>query len=157
MRLYLTQHAQAMSKDEDPERPLTEQGQRDIRAVCEFLAQNGAMEPTAVFHSGKRRAEQTAECISAYTNPARGMHAAEGLSPLDDPSIWEARLTAEQEDLSLVGHLPHMEKLASLLLCGHEERGVLQFQPGGVAALERDGQGEWSLIWMVVPALVARE
>jgi phosphohistidine phosphatase len=156
MRIYLSQHAQAMSKDEDPERPLTEQGQREIRAVCEFLTGNEAIAPAAVFHSGKRRAQQTAECIGAYTNPARGTHAAEGLSPLDDPNVWEDRLKREREDLSLVGHLPHMEKLASLLLCGDPEGGVVRFRPGGVVALERDQEGAWRLIWAVVPSLVTR-
>lgn len=157
MRVYLSQHAQAKSKQEDPERSLTDRGQREIKAICEALIESGAMKPAAVFHSGKRRAQQTAECLGAYTNPARGTHAAKGLSPLDDPSIWADRLMEEDEDLALVGHLPHMAKLASLLLCGDADGGAIRFQPGGVVALDRGDEGEWSLIWMLVPQLVAGE
>jgi phosphohistidine phosphatase len=30
MKLYLMQHGQAMAKEQDPERPLTQQGRQDV-------------------------------------------------------------------------------------------------------------------------------
>jgi len=37
MKLYLVQHAKAASKEVDPERPLTEEGHRDIQKVAAFI------------------------------------------------------------------------------------------------------------------------
>lgn len=153
MKLYLSQHAQAKSKDEDPERPLSEGGRRDIQALCSYLADHGDVQIDAVFHSGKRRAQQTAECIGAYANPTEGTHPAEGLSPLDDPALWADRLEEEARDIALVGHLPHMSKLASLLLSGDPEAEIVQFRQGGMLSLERD-DGKWRLQWMLIPELV---
>lgn len=59
MKLYLVQHGEAVSKQEDPERPLSEQGTRDVQAMAGFLKHAG-IKVVRVWHSGKRRAEQTA-------------------------------------------------------------------------------------------------
>jgi phosphohistidine phosphatase len=153
MRLYLSQHAKAKSKHEDPERPLSEQGRADIQALCSYLAEHGDVRIDAIFHSGKRRAQQTAECIGAYASPTEGTHPAEGLSPMDDPAIWANRLEEEHRNLALVGHLPHMSKLASVLLSGDPENEIVQFSQGGMLALEREA-GRWRLRWMLIPELI---
>ena len=57
MKLYLTQHGLAVAKDVDPERPLSEQGRRDVRRLVDFLADAG-VRVKQVLHSGKTRAEQ---------------------------------------------------------------------------------------------------
>ena len=54
----------------------------------------------------------------------------------------------------LVGHLPYMSKLASLLLCGDETKPVIAFQTGGVLCLQRAGRDAWSVRWMVTPNIV---
>ena len=54
----------------------------------------------------------------------------------------------------LVGHLPFMSRLASLLLAGEPEAGVVRFQTSGIVCLSRE-QGEWSLSWAVTPELAA--
>jgi len=54
----------------------------------------------------------------------------------------------------LVGHLPHLSRLASRLICGDEERKVVSFQMGGVVCLERDAEGNWSVRWALTPELV---
>ena len=56
-----------------------------------------------VIHSGKTRARQTAE-IWAETLSVQA-EAAGGLAPGDDPAIWADGVG--DEDLMLVGHLPH--------------------------------------------------
>jgi phosphohistidine phosphatase len=57
------------------------------------------------------------------------------------------------ENIMLVGHLPHLGKLASLLLCGDENAGLISFRMGGALCLERDGAGKWSVQWMIIPDL----
>jgi len=40
------------------------------------------------------------------------------------------------------------------LICGDEERKVVEFQMGGVVCLERDAEGSWAVRWALTPELV---
>lgn len=153
MRLYLVQHGDAKSKDEDPDRPLTERGRADVGAVGAMVGA-GNVRVDRVLHSGKTRARQTAEILAASTKPSRGVGAAEGLDPMADPNVWGRRVRGDDRDLMLVGHLPHLGRLASLLLCGDPERNVVQLRQGGILCLHRGPNGRWSVQWMVMPDLV---
>lgn len=155
MNLLLVQHAQAKSKETDPERPLTKKGVQDIRRVGGFLEMSTGLNVANVFHSGKTRARQTAEVLGEFLKPQEGVHEAKGLDPLADPAIWAQRLTTEEVDLALVGHLPHMSRIASLLLAGDPQKEIVAFQQGGVVCLTRTGEGGgWSLEWMVTPGIL---
>jgi phosphohistidine phosphatase len=154
LRLYLVQHAEAKPQAEDPARPLSEKGLVDIRRVANFIKAKG-IKVSKIFHSGKLRAKQTAEALAEGISSAGGVEQAEGLAPLDDPGIWANRLKEEFEDLVLVGHLPHLSKLAGLLLAGDPERKVVEFRNGGVVCLERDEDGNWSVGWVLTPELLA--
>lgn len=156
MKLYLVQHGKAKDKQVDPDRPLTNEGVRDVRKVGEFLAQHGKHQLDGIYHSGKTRARETAETFAEYLPPGRGVFESDDLSPLDDPAIWEERLMQAGEDLMLVGHLPYMSKIAALLLCGDAEQNVVDFYNGGVVCLglEDDDEPEWSLSWAVTPELL---
>lgn len=152
MKLYLMQHGRALSKEEDAARPLSEAGRRETARVLALLAPLG-LAVHEIRHSGKTRAAETAEMLSGAVASARGLVAAEGLQPKDPVEATAEALHAETEDVALVGHLPHLERLAALLLAGDPEAGAVAFQPGGVVRLERDATGRWRLEWAVVPAL----
>lgn len=47
---------------------------------------------------------------------AAGIAEADGLAPLDDPSIWAERLQGVAQDTVLVGHLPHLRRLSYSIL-----------------------------------------
>jgi len=55
----------------------------------------------------------------------------------------------------LTGHQPHLGKLASLLLCGNEDKDIVSFKMAGVVCLSRDDSGAWSLQWMLVPGVTS--
>lgn len=154
MLLYLVQHAEAKREEEDPARPLSERGLSDIRRISDFLA-TGGLKVSKILHSGKLRAKQTAEALAEGISAAGGIEQVGGLAPLDDPGVWRDRLKEELEDMMLVGHLPHLSKLAGLLLAGDPERRVVGFRPGGVVCLERDEVGSWSVRWVLTPELLA--
>ena len=154
MDLFLVQHAHAKREEEDPERPLTEQGWADIRRVARYAAEHLAIKVDRVLHSGKTRARQTAEVLAEAVTAVSEVQAAENLDPLSDPHVWRENLTHVEEDLMLVGHLPHMSKLASLLLCGDETKPVIAFETGGILCLGRADNGDWSVRWMVTPSTV---
>jgi broad specificity phosphatase PhoE len=62
MELYLIQHGEAKSKQEDPERPLTAKGAENIKKTASFFKQL-PKRLDLIWHSGKKRAEQTAEIL----------------------------------------------------------------------------------------------
>jgi phosphohistidine phosphatase len=107
-----------------------------------------------IFHSSKLRAKQTAEVLSEHLNPAKGVSEVDGLAPLDDPAIWAQRLKDIPEDVILVGHLPHLDKLASLLLCGDKDKNIISYKMAGIVCLERTDTESYALQWMVTPEVV---
>jgi phosphohistidine phosphatase len=150
MVLYLVQHAEAQKKEENPERDLTEKGRLDIESVAHHVKRL-KVEVNQIFHSGKTRARSTAAVLAWHLRPPAGISEAPGLAPLDDPEIWAERIAQMDEDVMLVGHLPHLARLAALLISGDKEKGVINFQMGGVVRLRRMDAGQWAVDWMVIP------
>ncbi len=153
MLLYLVQHAEAKSKEEDLERGLTENGFRDIRKVASYVAcLNIRVEE--IFHSGKKRALQTAEVLAEHLKPDKSISEKDGLAPMDDPKIWFERLSELKKDIMLIGHLPHLSKLSSLILAGDTEKNVINFKNAGILCLKRFEDAHWSVEWMITPDLI---
>ena len=155
MTLYLVQHAEAKREEEDPARPLSEKGWKDIKNVTDFLRGKG-IKVSRILHSGKLRAKQTAETLAGSIHSSGGVKDTEGLSPMDDPSTWAKKLEEEPEDTVLVGHLPHLSKLAGILLAGDQERKPIDFRMGGVICMEKDEAGNWSLQWILTPQILEK-
>jgi phosphohistidine phosphatase len=154
MRVYLMQHGKPVPEEENPDRPLSDEGKREVMKVSEFLGRIG-LQVEAIFHSGKTRARQTAEIVAARLGPKTRLEERTGLSPMSDVESSAAEIRAAEKDLFIAGHLPHLAKLASLLLTGRETPAVVRFQQGGVVCLEKDEAGQWSVVWMVVPGIMA--
>ncbi len=155
MNLYLMQHGEAKSEEEDPSRPLSEKGASDVRKVASFLSSGSGIKIESIFQSGKLRAEQTAGILEEYLRPPKGSSQRDGLAPMDDPAVWAKRLETEIPDILLVGHLPHLARLASLLLCGMPDRSVVNFHMGGMVCLKKT-EGMWSLDWMIIPEMLRK-
>ncbi|MFN7105606.1 MAG: phosphohistidine phosphatase SixA [Pyrobaculum sp.] len=150
MRLYLVQHGEAKVETEDPRRPLTERGAREVRKIAEFLKKAG-VRVEKIFHSGKLRAIQTAEIFAEVLGAE--VEQTEGLDPLSDPKIWAERVERLTSDVMIVGHLPHLGKLVSYLVAKNEELKIVEFRYAGVVCLERGGD-RWAVIWAVRPELL---
>src|SRR5207245_6830766 len=125
--------------DVDPERHLTARGADEVRRIAMAAVEQLDLRPAQVVHSGKARARQTAEIWAGLVDAA--VAEADGLAPNDDPATWAARLDAEADDVMLVGHLPHLEHLAALLVTRSEEGGVAGFPAGRLVGLERTDDG----------------
>ena len=153
MDLYLVRHGEAKLEEEDPARPLSERGRGEVERVGRALARLG-LGVSEIRHSGKLRARETAEILGRHLRPGRGLGQTPGLAPNDDPAA--ARATAEEatESLMLVGHLPHLSGLASLLLTGDPSREVVAFRMASVVALRLGPEG-WRLGWALTPEMVS--
>jgi phosphohistidine phosphatase len=152
MRLLLAQHGHALGKDEDPLRPLSDQGRRDIEKIAGQL-KSGGVRVARVWHSGKLRAEQTAMLLAKQVLPGGGPEQAGGIAPNDPVDEFIADADVWQDDTLVVGHLPFMARLVSRLLAGDAERGIVDFSPGTLVCLERTTPDHWRLLWMLRPVL----
>jgi phosphohistidine phosphatase len=153
MRLYLFRHGEATSDVENPKRPLSAAGRARVEQMARHLARVAAApEGLAVRHSGKLRAAQTADVLAAHLPLRQPPQQADGLAPGDPPERTLDLIDAAESDLMLVGHLPHLARLASLLLSGESDRISFVLPAAAVVCLEAES-GRWRLHWLITPAL----
>lgn len=150
MKLYLIQHGEAKTEIEDPERPLTLKGEQEVRKVSNIAKMLNIKVPK-IYHSGKLRAQQTAEILGeALKVPLENC---QGLNPLDDIKPWIERISTAKEDIMIVGHLPFLEKLASHLLCGDENARLILFRYGALVCIEQKEDKGWAVKWILTPEM----
>ncbi len=154
MMLILVQHGDALPKDIDPDRPLSDAGQRDVRGLVEFLIECG-ISVSRVIHSGKTRARQTAELLGSALAPGKDIDAHSGLDPNYPTQPFAEEVLSWEDDVLVVGHLPFMDKLIARLVAGNEDRSIVTIRPGTMVCLERTEASDWRVTWMVRPELFA--
>lgn len=154
MHLYLVQHGEAHPAEVDPDRSLNDQGRRDVQRLAGLMQQAG-VSVARVVHSGKARARETAEILSAVMAPGVSCEAETGLRPNDPPAAFANAISDWQEDSLVVGHLPFMAGLVAYLLGCDEDRYLVEFLPGSMACLVNEDGDEWRLAWLVRPELLA--
>ncbi len=153
MELYVVQHGAALAKKVDPERPLSEQGIRDVESVAAFMA-GAAIRVGVIFHSGKRRAAQTAEILARRIGREELPKKLSGIGPLDPVESLVPMIDLWCSNTMVVGHQPFMGRLVSLLAGRNTSIDVVAFCPGTVVRLDRLDDGGWSAGWMIRPELV---
>jgi phosphohistidine phosphatase len=150
MAVFLVQHGLSLSREQDPERGLSEAGIADVKRIAE-VAKSYGITVASIFHSGKMRARQTAEIFASALHPEGGVAEMTGLNPLDDVQAFSKNLSF-QDNHMFVGHLPFMEKLAAFLITRDLKHPVFQFQNGGIVCLDQYGdQGGWVVKWTLMP------
>jgi phosphohistidine phosphatase len=153
MKLYLVQHGAAVAKENDPQRPLTPEGRADIKRLAAFLERAG-VRVKRVIHSGKLRAEQTAECLADAIAAGIELEASGLINPNDDPRAFDWQSDSWDRDTLIVGHLPFLAKLIAHLVVGDEARLLVAFQPGTAVCMEHVDGTRWVINWMIRPELL---
>ena len=148
MNLYILQHGEAVPKEIDPERPLSEHGNRDIRILALHM-QNMDVQLGHVFHSGKLRAEQSARLIAETLSPEILPIKTEGLNPNDDPTVIIGDIEQMNENILIASHMPFVSRLCSMLLTGTTE-AEFSSVPGTLFCLEK-AEVKWHLAYMLRP------
>ena len=148
MNLYILQHGEAVPKEIDPERPLSEHGNRDIRHLALHM-QNMDVQLGNLFHSGKLRAEQSARLVAETLSPEILPVKAEGLNPNDDPTVIIEDIEQMDENILIASHMPYVSRLCSTLLTGTTEAEFASV-PGTLFCLEK-ADGKWRLACMLRP------
>ncbi len=155
MQLLLIRHALAEGSEAfarlggtDVERPLTDNGRKRMRKAANRL-RSQVEQIDLLASSPLRRAWETATIVARAFGDIPIMERAD-LAP---DSGFEALLdwlgqSSTAKTLALVGHAPHLNELAGLLLSG-APRSVIDLRKGGVALLEFDAvaPGSGVLLW----------
>lgn len=145
MDAYLIRHGDAVAEMDNPKRPLSTKGRRDVQRTAHLaLARN--IQISAIYHSGILRAFETAQILAEILAPPRGLHLHAGLLPEDDPAIVKAELDLMDHPIALVGHLPYLNRLAALLTSGDPNRAVVEFLPAMMIGFERQDY-QWKITW----------
>ena len=151
MELYLVRHGDAKSAQDDPGRPLSGRGRIEVDQVAQAAARAG-LGVLRIHHSGKLRAQQTAEILARHLNPPDPPTPLAGLAPNDDPHIARGVVEEASGALMLVGHLPHLARLTALLLTGQDDSELLVFESAALAGLTRAEAG-WRLRFLISPEI----
>ena len=144
--IYLAQHGRALTKEQDPARPLSEEGRAQTTRIAEVAAAY-RVPVSRIEQSGKLRAQQTAEIMAEHLKPPGGVAARAGMTPKGDVTVLDLDSASE---LMLVGHLPFMERLIGWLTVGDPEQRPFKLQGGGIVCLDRDERG-WHVKWALMP------
>ncbi|RMH15322.1 MAG: phosphohistidine phosphatase SixA [Gammaproteobacteria bacterium] len=148
MKIYLAQHGLALNKALDPLRPLSPEGIEQSSLMAEWLRQQKILIRN-ICHSGKLRAEQTADIFSR-TLKTEDCKAISGLDPTDDPAIIADNLL---EDTLYVGHLPHLARLTDHLIGCRRKSPVVVFRNSAVICLTRSNESGFQIDWFQKPIL----
>lgn len=152
MKLYIVQHGDALTKDIDEERPLSNIGHAEVGQVAALLA--GHMQVSRVVHSGKLRAQQTADIFTTIIAGEFPVEQIGGIGPNDSVADFAQKIEEWGEDMLVVSHLPFVARLVSLLLTGRETENIVSYTPGSICFLQSKSGGGWQLHWMIRPELL---
>ncbi len=153
MLIYLVQHGKAKTKEEDPNRPLTDQGKKEIEKITSLLKKLN-INVESIMHSEKLRAKETAIILVKGVNSNKEIQEIPGLLPNDNIIPITTFINQDNNNLMFVGHLPFMDKLASFLTTENENNNIITFQQGSVVCIEKNEDlKKYSVKWMVTPEI----
>jgi phosphohistidine phosphatase len=121
--------------------------------VAARLGDSG-IQVTRIWHSGKQRAVQTAKILAKKVLSGRKTELIKGISPNDPVAEFASDADVWHEDILVVGHLPFMSRLVSLLTIHDAEHELVHFTPGSIVCLEREDAHHWVIAWMLRPELL---
>ncbi len=147
MAMYFVQHGLAVAKDIDPDRPLSESGQKELKRISIYL-KNLGIKVGLIYHSGKKRAMQTAQIFSDHISHG-SIDILSGMNPKDDVKVFAQNL--KENNVMYVGHLPHLQKVVSYLITQNEDAKIIKFVNGGVVCIEKE-DSRFYIEWYLKPS-----
>ncbi len=149
MYLYLIQHAKSKSKEEDPERGITDAGRVETERIAEYFK---SMNPEIhiIWRSGKKRTKETADIFARTLGIDNRILEHTSLSPNDPVEPVISALGKMHKNVIIIGHLPFLSRLMSLLTTGTDNCQTVNFRNSGIICLERNKE-QWKIDWIIPP------
>ncbi len=164
MNVYLLRHAHALDIGQegvqnDEDRPLSEEGHRQMRVVSEAVKRLG-LKFDQVLSSPLRRAQETARDLCKLAGvPETALLTCEQLEPgVSSKKLMKRLRGLEANDVVLVGHAPDLGEHTTWLVGSKKAR--LEIAKGGLAFVRCDGpprKGAGTLVWLVTPELLGAQ
>ncbi|PWT85179.1 MAG: phosphohistidine phosphatase SixA [Proteobacteria bacterium] len=155
MDLYVIRHADAVPLGErgiteDADRPLSEAGEKQARALGKGLAKRGIVFDK-VATSPYPRARQTAELMLKAWTPEPELVTCDDLVPDGKPKgVGRFLRGLKGERIAVVGHMPQLGDLTAWIIGGKKAR--IDLAKAGVAHVyssEEVRKGSGTLVWLV--------
>jgi len=153
MKLFIIRHAHAVAAADDPKRPLSDRGCKQVSRLVKFLKPSGVLATSEVWHSRLVRSKETADLLVKKLNPKAKLVEVRGLEGEDDPNVIANRLKQRTQPLAIVGHEPQLSALISLLIAGEANPPRFLLKKGAIVALEQI-EGIWTVCWHVSPKIL---
>jgi phosphohistidine phosphatase len=155
MEIYLMQHGPNLSKDEDPEEPLSPEGKKLVSKAARAIKKMG-LKFDLIIASPKTRSQQTAALVAeAVGFPLEGIVETEkvkAMTPAEETIAYLAQF-GEKDSILIAGHLPSLGEVTSALLTSGS-KATIQFERGGIGRIDVDKlpTHEGKLLWYLTPA-----
>jgi phosphohistidine phosphatase SixA len=149
MNVYLIHHAEALTVEEDPARHLSANGRDQADRLGARLRVMGVA-PARILHSDKQWTIETAQRIAAKLGlENRTAKAAYPINTGDPVAPFVAEIATAPGDIMMCGHVDYLLRSASQLVCGDENRRVVEFKPGNGTLVCLEGEGRsWVITTM---------
>ena len=148
MKVYLVHHVDALSAAQDPQRHISPMGRDQADRLGTRFGALGVA-PVRILHSDKQWTIDTAERIAAKLGAAdKTAQTAYPINTGDPLAPFMAEIAAAGGDIMMCGHVDYLLRSASQLVCGDENRKVVEFKPGNGAAVCLEGKGkDWVITY----------
>ncbi|MCK5162018.1 MAG: phosphohistidine phosphatase SixA, partial [Candidatus Aureabacteria bacterium] len=151
INIYIVRHGKAVSGNKNPHRPLSKEGKKETKIIASLLKKS-QISPDAIWHSGKPRAEETAEIFKDILCVKENCIKREGLLPNDHVESIEKDIIGLNESIMIVSHIPFVERMARLLL--GSVSSPLVFEPSAAACFQAEEKRSWRLKWLINPHII---
>ena len=149
--VYLVRHGKAVSGNKNPQRPLSKEGKKETKVIASLLGKL-QISPDAIWHSGKARAEETAEIFKDILCVKENCMKREGLLPNGHVEPIKKDIIGLNESIMVVSHIPFVERMAGLLLGAGSS--PLVFEPSAAACFCTEDKKSWRLKWLINPCII---
>jgi phosphohistidine phosphatase len=156
MKICILRHAEAEPRGPsvaEGARKLTPKGKHELRAVLK-VAREAGIEPQVILSSPWTRAIETASAASEALDCERVIETKSLLPGVAPAHIWgEIRALRPLKEIMVVGHEPHLSRLAAFLL---EAPVAIDLKKSGLLRIEvqeKEGPPRGVLKWMLTPKL----
>jgi phosphohistidine phosphatase len=148
MKVFLVHHADALSAEQDPQRHISPKGRDQSDRLGTRLRALGVA-PVRILHSDKQWTIDTAEHIAAKLGASdKTAKTAYPINTGDAVAPFMAEIAAAGGDIMMCGHVDYLLRAASRLVCGDENRKVVEFKPGNGTLVCLEGAGDqWCITY----------
>jgi phosphohistidine phosphatase len=149
MKVYLVHHAHALTAEQDPQRHISPKGREQADRLGARLRALGVA-PVRILHSDKQwtidTAARIAEKLGAKDKAAKAAYPIDTGAPV---APFVSEIANAGGDVMMCGHVDYLLRSASQLVCGDENRKVVEFKPGNGTLVCLEGSGkDWVITHM---------